>query len=229
MSALAGPLLDQLVNALRNPATAGDSTEQLSIAVTERWIETVDALKGILWIDAQVHGAWLWSQSRARQIGKDLEQIAGDQDWLWHHLTEVILPHTESYLVGYIFSHGIVPLRREIAEVQKSIRFLMGWRGQIDYWRKRQVDPQLAAWHQFSVWFDRNARQPIQTVAQWLKTPGSFSRWAVPVLASPLVDYLATKADARTADELARLVVDHTPDVWRYVEAAAAAILNTEV
>lgn len=218
-----------LLGLLPGSTPAGDSTEELSLAINDRWVETVDFMRGQLWVDAQVHGAWEFSQSRARQIGKDLEQIVGDQDWMWHHLVEVILPHTNQYLIGYVWSKGIIPLKVQLGRDEKTIRFLMGWRGQIDSWRKNTVDPELADWLRFHHWFNVNAAGPIATLAGWLKTPSRFASWAVPVITRPLVDYLATTASTGTVDELAAVVVDASPDVWRHVEAAAAAILNQEV
>lgn len=228
MSALAGALLDQLVGALKNPASAGSSGESLDVIVGERWVETVEALKGILWVDGQVHGAWLASQPIARQIGKDLEEIAGNIDHTVKRLVTVIIPHSEAHLVGYVFSTGIVPLRVQVRALQSSVRFLMGWRGQIDTWKKDHVDPELAAWEQFYTWFRRNALPSIQTLNEWLKRPGTFAKWAVPILSDPIVVYLATTAKQATVDELTRLVVDHSPDVWRHVETAAVAILLQE-
>lgn len=218
-----------ILDLLPGSTPAGTSGEEVSVELFARWAETVDFMRGQLFIDDQVHGAWLWAQSRARQIGKDLEQIAGDQDWMWRHLTEVILPHTEAFLIGYVWSKGITPLKVRLAKDEKVLRFLMGWRGQIDYWRKYTVDPELAQWVSFLRWFNSNARAPIQTLAGWLKAPGTFSQWAVPIITAPLITYLADKASIATVDELARLVVDATPDVWRHVEVAAAAILNQEV
>lgn len=229
MSALAGALLDQLVNSLRNPAPAGNTTEDLSVWIGEVYSELVEVARNQLWLDVQQHGAWLGNEKRARQIGKDLEELAGDQDWMWHRLVEVILPHTEAYLIGYVWSKGIVPLRQQLAKVESSVRFLLGWRGQIDTWRKITVDPDLAKLLAFLRWFDQNARAPVLTLQGWLKRPGTFATWAVPILTDPITVYLATKARRSTVDRLTQLIVDHSPDVWRHVEAATVAILNTEV
>ena len=229
MSFIGGALISQLVDALKSPAAAGSSTEQLSVYVGEVASQLVDVARGQLWLDVQEHGAWLGNQARARQIGKDLEQLAGDQDWMWHHLVTVILPRTNRFLIGYVWSKGIVPLRGQLAKDEKLLRFLMGWRGQIDHWRQHTVDPELASWLEFHHWFNVNAAPPISTLAGWLRNPGTFAKWAVPILTDPIVVYLATRARQATVDELSALVADVSPDVWRHWESAAAAILNVEV
>lgn len=228
MSALAGALLDQLSQALSGPSNAGTSGETLDFIVGEHWADTVDALRGQLWTDGQVKGAWLTVQTMARQIGKDLEQIAGDLDWDLKHITGTIIPHSEAHLVGYIFSTGIVPLRVQVRKLWSSVRFLMGWRGQIDYWRKNTVDPELSKLMAFRQWFLTNDQPAVQQLVDWIKRPGTFATWAVPILTDPLVVYLATKAKQATVDELTRLIVDASPDVWRHVEAATVAILEQD-
>lgn len=229
MSAIAGHLLDDLAGGLLHPAQAGSDTEQIILDMDNRFHAVAELLSAMLWVLGQVQGAWRFVQPLAEGVGKDWEQLAGEYDATFTHLTDTVIPRSLAHAVGYVFSTGIVPLRQQLRKVDSQLRFLMGWRGQIDTWRKHTVDPAITDWRQFHHWFDHNAAPIIATVDGWLKHPDRFAKWAVPILGDPLTVWFVNQAKRSTQDAVAAVLADRSPDVWRHVEAAAAAILNVEV
>lgn len=180
-----------------------------------------------VWV--QEYGAMEWVQDPSKQLAAALQDLAARQDESWTHLTTQTLPHTLGHLVGYVYSDGIVPLRSEARKLTSAVKFLDGWRGQIDAWRKHTVDPELKAWLEFHHWFNVNAAPPLDRLIGWFRHPATFATWAVPIIGAPYVTWLAHQAPSVVRDQLAALVADASPHVWRHVELAAAAILNTEV
>lgn len=157
-----------------------------------------------------------------------LTQMGGDINDMVRHTYNVVIPHTVKYLYGYIESHDLVPLRERMADAEAWIRFLLGWRGQIDNWRRNWVDPNIADWRGFHTWFNGWPRGILFRWQDYFAHPSHFADWATPYLVQPIVNYLADHSHWRVRDELTQTIVDATPDVWRHVEEAALAILNEQ-
>lgn len=202
--------------------TVSDALNQLGAGFD--WLTNVvgDVFKNVR---AAEHGA----QAHAKGGGQALDQLGNDLKVITHHTYGTVIPNTIAWAMGFIVSHWIDPLRYDISVLRKQVRFLLSWRGQIDAWRHKWVDPELHKWHTFSDWF---ATWPLGVLTQWhqwFQRPGLFGVWATPPLVGPLIAYFADPAHDDTTDNLAAILVDSTPDVWRHVEQAAVRILHTEV
>lgn len=204
---VADPAIGVFLNALQNPDTAGGGaggTQQEVINLDNLFREFA---QGVLWILGQVHGAAVWAQGPAKQIGGDLIKTQGANESSMRHIVGTILPHSLEYLRGNIFSTGIIPLRVRMTKAESNIKFLLGWRGQINTWRKEQVDPTLQAWRQFHSWFNNNAAPAITTLIQWLHDPGVFGKWAARPIAAPLAGYLGAQGSEAVRDTFTLLMV----------------------
>lgn len=221
MSAIAGPIISGIEGALEGASSAGSGQEGQDVFNANIADMVKEVAEGVLWVFGQVYGSWKWSYPRSQQIGRDFETIQGANQSAILHLTEQILPNSLAYLEGYIFSHGIVPLRRQVATLDTRVKALVKWQGEIDAWRKHTVDPAIAQSKAFIAAFNRDDRPAINTLRGWLKDPGVFAKWAAPFLIPPLVGNLATDHFTRARDTLALMLVqswnDETNAVWEGV------------
>lgn len=223
-----GGIADAITGAIVNPQGTDGAVADALIPIDDRISALQRAVRGLLFAAEQEYGAVKWIDPVGEQIGSDLIGAASAHDTIVDHLIGRLIPRSLAHLNGYIFSKGVIPLRVAVGKAQSDIRFLMGWRGQIDTWRHDTVDPTLDDWRQFHHWFDQNAAPYITVLAGWLAKPATFAGWAVPVLGDPLIGWLANTASDASRDTVARVVVDSSPDVWRHVEAAAVAVLLQE-
>lgn len=94
---------------------------------------------------------------------------------------------------------NLKPLEAEIAALQK--------------WRLDTVTPALKAWNFFYATWKDTYLPPIQTLKRWLKSPNTFSAWALPPLmsAAPLAISAANNKTVSTAIERA-LIATWTND-----------------
>lgn len=158
------------------------------------------------------------SQGVSHDAGDKVEAIGKYVKDITEHTYNVVIPHSLAWLDGYINSHEITPIKRRLAADESQIRFLMGWRGQIDSWRRNYVDPNLAAWVTFHKWFNGYPLASVNELHDWLTKPGTFGKWAAPAIAAPFVAYLGDKHNEAVRDSLTLIMVDawqEKPDlVW---------------
>lgn len=158
----------------------------------------------------------------ATDVGAQIEEIGLNVKDITTHTYDVVLPHSMAWLYGYTESHDLVPIRVRLNAVESGIRFLMGWRGQIDSWRKNHVDPELTAWRSFKSWFDTWPTNVITIWHDWFAAPGDFATWAAPPLIGPIVSYLANPQHKVSRDNLAAIMLRawrEEPDlVWSDIQ-----------
>lgn len=154
--------------------------------------------------DAKANEAVTAATDAATQIaavGQDVNDITG-------HTYRVVIPHSLSWLAGYVVTTWIDPIRKDIDTVKSSVSFLMGWRGQIDTWRKDHVDPTLTKYLAFKTYFDGWPTTALTTLHGWLTKPAEFAQWAAPPLIGPIVSYIASPAHKQSRDVLTLALVD---------------------
>lgn len=143
--------------------------------------------------------------TEAEAVGQNLNDITS-------HTYRIVIPGSLSWLAGYVVQTWIDPIRRELAGINKLVKFLMGWRGQIDSWRHTWVDPELKDWHGFHVWFKG---YPIGVITRWhnyFLHPAEFGGWAAPFIVRPLVSWLLSPAHRVERDMLNLALVDSWQD-----------------
>lgn len=157
----------------------------------------------------------------ATAAATQVEDMGQDVNDIVSHTYRVVIPHSMSWLVGYITTHLIDPIRHTLAQHEHQIKFLLGWRGQIDTWRHTWVDPQLRQWHGFHVWFNTWPLKTLNQFHQWLTHPTEFGSWLAPYVVRPLVSWLMSPEHKIERDALNVALVDSWADnpdlVWEAV------------
>jgi hypothetical protein len=148
------------------------------------------------------------SQGVSHDAGVKVEAIGRYVKDITEHTYDTVLPHSLSWLYGYVESHDLVPIRRRLAADESQIRFLLGWRGQIIAWRKNYVDPNIVAWRTFHQWFDGYPLKSVNELHGWITKPATFGTWAAPAIAAPFVAYLGDKKNEKVRDAFTLVMVD---------------------
>lgn len=173
-------------------------------------------------------GAEAISQGVSHDAGVKIEAIGRYTKDITEHTYNIVIPHSLSWLYGYIESKDLVPLRQRLGRDESNIRFLLGWRGQIDNWKNNYVDPQLAKDKAFIQWFDTWPLQVVSRWHQWFQHPEQFAQWATPNLIGPIISYLAAPPDKKSRDALSLVMVRAWAEAPESTFEAVTAWLVTE-
>jgi len=161
------------------------------------------------------------SVTAGTEAATQIEVIGQNVKDITEHTYTVVIPHSLSWLAGYIVSHFITPIEERLTKDESNIAFLLGWRGQIDTWRRDFVDPNVEKWVGWKQWFDGWPQSVVFTVKSWLDNPDVFAQWAAAPLIGPLVSYLAAPEHKTTRDNLTLIIADawteDTNLVWEAV------------
>lgn len=200
-----GAAVGILAGGLVNPTGAGsrpvtnDDLAGVWSDIQYRFTVIADVLKDA---DNQVANAGQAATEAATQaevIGQNVKDIT-------NRTYTVVIPHSMSWLAGYMVSHFITPLQVRMDTAESNIRFLLGWRGQIDNWRKTFVDPNVELWVGFRQFFDSWPQSILFMWKDWLENPDHFAQWAAAPLIGPLVSYLAATEHKQTRDNLTGII-----------------------
>lgn len=203
MSVAAG--LGYLGSQLINPSQAGprgvtvDDLMPILSEITYRFSIVADVLQNA---DQQADASVTAATDAATQI----ETIGQDVKDSTERIVQTILPHSMAWLSGYIVSHFVTPLQQRMDAAESSIRFLLGWRGQIDTWKNDWVTPHLTDWINFDDFFYTWPISVLMTWRDWFAAPDQFAQWAAAPLIGPLVSYLAAPEHKTTRDNLMAIV-----------------------
>lgn len=210
-------VLDVLARALISPAAGGprpitvDDLVPIMDDISYRFSIVGDVLKAA---DDSASRAVIVASDTATQaevIGQDVKDIT-------EHTYGVVIPHSMSWLAGYLVSHFIAPLQERMSKAESDIRFLLGWRSQIDVWRHDFVDPNVEKWIGFHEWFTGWPQGVLFRWHDYFDNPAHFADWATAPLVGPIVAYLAAAEHRQSRDNLSRIMVDaweEVPnDVW---------------
>lgn len=201
----AGAAIGILGNDLINPDAAGptpltvDDLMPILSDIAYRFSVVADVLQEA---DDQANS----SVTAATEAATQIEVIGQDVKDTTERIVGTILPHSMAWLSGYLVSHFITPLQQAVAELKSNVAFLLGWRGQIDTWRKDYVDPHISDWITFDDFFYSWPLSILLMWKDWLAQPAGFGQWAAPPLIGPLVSYLAAPEHKQTRDNLTGII-----------------------
>jgi hypothetical protein len=234
MAALAqnvvGWLVDWLVSQWGQTSSANpfDAITRLWSYCRQLTLYIGDTLAALIQTGRLEKEAWVDAKDNAAHAADDMTNTAGASRGAFQHLFNRVLPASLAWLDGKLMTHEIVPIKQRLSADESDIRFLLGWRGQINFWRENTVDPTVIAYRNFWDYFKGKPRAAVDTWVGWFEHPGEFGTWAAAPMIGPLIGYLANPDHTGTRDNLTRIIVDVSPRVWRHVEAAAVAVLLTE-
>lgn len=161
------------------------------------------------------------SVTAATDAATQMEVVGQNVKDITEHTYTIVIPHSLSWLAGYIVSHFISPLEDRVGKLESSVAFLLGWRNQIDDWRHLFVDPHLEQWIGFKQFFDGWPQGVLFRWHDYFDNPGHFAEWATPPLVGPIVAYLGQPAHETSRDNLSRIMVDawtEVPnDIWESI------------
>jgi hypothetical protein len=143
----------------------------------------------------------------ATDAATQIEEIGQDVKDITEHTYQVVIPHSMSWLAGYIVSHFIDQLRRAVAILNQEVAKIEQWEAEIKVWRARFVDPNVTLWVGFRQWFDTWPRGVLERWHMYFTHPDQFAQWAAPPLIGPLVSYLAAPAHKQTRDSLTLILL----------------------
>lgn len=222
-------IVGAILNALGGANNAGDPLEEVKVGfihIAEVIRNMADALSRLF---GGIRGAWQFAKPHTIGAAEAIGNTAYNQDQMWARLLDTILPHSLKWLDGALHKWAIGHFQPQINRLARSVKFLMGWRGQIDHWRKTQVDPELHKLMSFRKLILGWPMDILKTWRDWFAHPAHFAKWAAAPLIGPTLAYYADRKHKLSRDMLTATVVDATPDVWRHAEAATVRILLTKV
>jgi hypothetical protein len=158
------------------------------------------------------------SVTAATDAATQLEEVGQNVKDITERTYTVVIPHSLSWLAGYLVSHFITPLEERVGKLESTVAFILGWRNQIDTWRHAFVDPNVEKWIGFHEFFVGWPQAVLFRWHDYFDNPSHFAEWATPPLVGPIVAYLAASEHRTSRDNLARIMVDawdEVPnDVW---------------
>src|SRR6266702_78261 len=189
--------------------------QQQSQSLDRAWTALTSTAGWIDWFSrfvAEVFSAAKGGEDASEQwsanVRDDLAKLGDDLKTITEHTYDVVIPHSLSYLNGYVFSHGIVPLRNTVSSIEKEMGALSGRVSVLEFWRRDYADPHIRDWRRFNSWFHE---WPIGVVTQWhewFQHPHDFALWAAAPMIGPLVSYLAADEHKQTRDNLGLIILD---------------------
>lgn len=138
----------------------------------------------------------------ATDAATQFENIGNDVKSITEHTYTVVIPHSMSWLAGYVVTHWIDPLRRAVAILNEEVAKIEQWEAEIRVWRAHFVDPNITLWVGFREWFNTWPRGVLFRWHDWFEHPDHFAQWAAPPLTGPIVSYLAAPGHKQARDNL---------------------------
>lgn len=220
-------LWDVTIGQLTSPSNAGPRpvTNDDLVPIVQRLGYESNLLDDVL---AEADGLAATSVPVATDAGAAIARIGDDLKFITEHTYKVVLPHSMAWLHGAIVSKHITKLLADLTKLEKEVAALIKWRASEHSWRVKHVDPELAQYEKFQAAFNGWPTQVLTAVHGWFTTPQQFATFAVPVIVAPIVNYLSIGANRPTLDNLTLLILQASPDRYRYAVAAFEAMLDQD-
>lgn len=218
--------LGYLIRSLKNPSAAGNSTESITVAIISITSVLKVIAKGFDQLFARQRKAYTAAQSDGQNIGTIVKQQATWEAGNWNHLLGVILPHSQSWLLGAVHKWADATFLRKSwlkskawttvrSESHTAYTFWHTWHFALsDFFRKQW--PALRTWQ-------RKRAEP-QLTQLWALNPKVEPLEYV--ILDKAANYLHSQRGATDLHNLTGLIIDESPSLWRHLETAALAFLN---
>lgn len=199
-------VVGQLIGALRNATAAGGTLNADSIQPLVSLVQYLADYVRDVFENADSNAGR--DAALGGYAGDDIAQVAQDLADITDHTYTVVVPHSLAWLRGNVIVTLVDPLRKLVAGINREVKFLLGWRSQIDTWRNKFVDPNLSLWIGFHKWFYQWPIGVLRTWHDWFQHPAQFAAWATPPLIGPIIGYLADPAHELTRDNLSQIMLN---------------------
>lgn len=179
------------------------------------------------WLFARQKQAWHNSQGA---VSNAIDQVGGafaEQRIINAHIINDIIPSSTHHATGRLYNSDIKPLKDRLFGDELRIAGIQGTLDSDTSWIDNHGRPYVKWLEPFAntVW---PAIAPwIGTLGGWIGNPASLADFIVDPLAGKLVVYYADPNHQQTRDNLVELLINASPDRFRYVEDAALAILQS--
>jgi hypothetical protein len=146
------------------------------------------------------------SVTAATGAATQIEVIGQDVKDITERTYTVVIPHSMSWLSGYIVSHFVAPLQERVGRLESEVANLTRNVDILRAWRTNFVDPNVELWVGFRQFFDGWPQSILFMWHDWLENPSKFADWATAPLTGPLVAYLAAPEHKQTRDNLTQVI-----------------------
>ena len=215
-----GGLLAGISQYIQAKRIQGQLRDVFDIAeAVNNWVARV--ITALADVFTQELGAIRYSDRYAQQIGHDLEQIEGDQQYRWNQLFDRILPHSLKHAFGVAQTWAINYFSPPITDLYNHVQSLDTSRATDENWLYGWVVPNERLLLKFRDDFFAGDQPSIDVLINWLRHPADFATWATPPIVGTFIAYLAAHGHETSRDNLARIMVDawsEVPnDVWESI------------
>lgn len=219
--------LDAISRLLINPAPAGSATEPLQVAIIQILAvlrEIATALDDLFQRQRQ---AWTYAETEAAQLSAAVRELASDDNANWSHFIHRILPQSQSWTIGAVHKWADGTFLRlswlkskQWTTVRDQSRTGYEFWRTYHYWLHGFV---RSAWPKLMTWKTRTADPQLRQL--WALNPHAYP--LEPVILDKAAAYLHSPRGQTDLKSLTALIVDESPQVWRHVESAIIAFLDT--
>lgn len=143
----------------------------------------------------------------ATDVATKIEQMGQDLSDTLDRLLDTIIPHSLSWLAGYIVSSYIDPINDRIDALTSRVESLEDRATALESWRSDRVDPILDNYQAWRQWFDTWPQGILFRWHDWFAKPEGFVDWVGDMLVGPTVSYLGDKDHRETRDNLAEILI----------------------
>lgn len=154
----------------------------------------------------------------ATDVATKVEGIGQDVSDVLDRLIDTIIPHSLSWLDGYIVSSYIDPINDRIDALTSRVESLEDRVSTLESWRSDKADPILDNYQAWRQWFDTWPQGILFRWHDWFAKPEGFVDWVGDMLVGPTVSYLGDKDHRETRDNLAEIMVkawtERSTPIW---------------
>lgn len=211
-----------------NPAKAGDPQEETRLAFMRIMQIIYLVASGFDQVFRSQKLAWQASIGHVNNIGTIVRDRATWDQQNWQRLTDTILPHSLAHL------NGVIHKWADAKFLPRTFLQSKAWKAVVSqshtayvFWQVNHLwlhGFRATDWPRLLKWQSRYAEPQLKQL--WALNPNAYP--LEPVIIDKAARYLHSPKGQTDLKNITRLVVDESPRVWRHVETATLAILNSQ-